>query len=716
MLIETFTCVFLLANSNACKPQASVEAEKIYASALSNYQNALEVSDTTNSKKRKQIRRLKSAYADLNIILRDYSNTEISERIKSSKPGTVSLLKLEKRIRTLDPSFKPSRATIVKPIDSITKNKNIEPNHTKTQKPNVISSIKKYAISVKNNIATKIPSTNIQNNAKFIKKLPEFDIENNSKFKKTKNTFTTNLIYKKTIFSSKSCELNQANLYSKNASNWELSSTHQINLIETIDPTKTKVKNNVQLFETANQTQNISLLDRHDFKRTYFDVDSHIIRKSDHEKLNKQITNLNADPSLMVVIEGHADERGTRDYNIALGLKRAQSVRDYLVSNGVDYNRIKLISYGKERPAVKGTGEAVWKQNRRAVTVDFTMHTNSDFSSMNTKPKNAIFLPQVSKENNKKLKDLKDERRDYEIEKTEIIGEKYIASMVAAAGKAKSNDQNINDALKSEAEKLISKTIENKINSAIPRTEISLNTGENQKPNFSITTVQPLLETDGNKNTLFVQGSVSSSDGSERTTANMGIGYRRLSKNEKWLFGVNAFLDYEFPYDHKRTSTGIELKSAPIQFTANKYKALTGWRSGVNGINEHALDGHDFEIGAQIPYLPTSRAYFRQYNWKGLAGASNLSGNEYSLEFSGLIDDGLSLEAKHDSPDQGVSSNSLTLTYKIKLGGYHDDQKTLPLVSKKAFEFRSMRDKTLEKVRRENNIIKVQSGLTLSFR
>ena len=99
-----------------------------------------------------------------------------------------------------------------------------------------------------------------------------------------------------------------------------------------------------------------------------------------------------------------------------------------------------------------------------------------------------------------------------------------------------------------------------------------------------------------------------------------------------------------------------------------------------------------------------------------MAGASNLSGNEYSLEFSGLIDDGLSLEAKHDSPDQGVSSNSLTLTYKIKLGGYHDDQKTLPLVSKKAFEFRSMRDKTLEKVRRENNIIKVQSGLTLSFR
>ena len=55
MLIETFTCVFLLANSNACKPQASVEAEKIYASALSNYQNALEISGTTNSKKRKQV-------------------------------------------------------------------------------------------------------------------------------------------------------------------------------------------------------------------------------------------------------------------------------------------------------------------------------------------------------------------------------------------------------------------------------------------------------------------------------------------------------------------------------------------------------------------------------------------------------------------------------------------------------------------------------------
>ena len=74
-------------------------------------------------------------------------------------------------------------------------------------------------------------------------------------------------------------------------------------------------------------------------------------------------------PQVTISVEGHADERGTRDYNLALGERRASSVRDYLVALGTDPNRLTTISYGKERPAVLGSNEDAWAQNRRGVFV-----------------------------------------------------------------------------------------------------------------------------------------------------------------------------------------------------------------------------------------------------------------------------------------------------------------------------------------------------------
>ncbi len=85
--------------------------------------------------------------------------------------------------------------------------------------------------------------------------------------------------------------------------------------------------------------------------------------------LNTQVEWLKSDNSINVTIEGHCDERGTREYNIALGEKRANSVRSYLVSNGIDASRIKTVSYGKEKPAFFGASEDAMSKNRRAVTV-----------------------------------------------------------------------------------------------------------------------------------------------------------------------------------------------------------------------------------------------------------------------------------------------------------------------------------------------------------
>ena len=100
----------------------------------------------------------------------------------------------------------------------------------------------------------------------------------------------------------------------------------------------------------------------------YFDTDRYNIDTADAAALQTQAQYLSQYPNVTVTIEGHADERGTREYNLALGERRANSVKDYLISLGVNPARVKTISYGKERPVAVGSTNAAWAQNRRGVT------------------------------------------------------------------------------------------------------------------------------------------------------------------------------------------------------------------------------------------------------------------------------------------------------------------------------------------------------------
>ena len=102
--------------------------------------------------------------------------------------------------------------------------------------------------------------------------------------------------------------------------------------------------------------------------RIYFGFDKFNLKADARKTLDKQGAWLKANPSVTVSLEGHCDERGTREYNLALGERRANSVKDYLVSLGVNPARLKTISYGKERPVAMGSNEAAWGQNRRGVT------------------------------------------------------------------------------------------------------------------------------------------------------------------------------------------------------------------------------------------------------------------------------------------------------------------------------------------------------------
>ena len=100
-----------------------------------------------------------------------------------------------------------------------------------------------------------------------------------------------------------------------------------------------------------------------------FGFDSASLTDAAQATLNRQAAFMQASPTLRVVIGGHADERGTREYNLALGERRAAATRDYLVAKGVNAARVRIISYGKERPVAVGSNDVSWAKNRRAVTV-----------------------------------------------------------------------------------------------------------------------------------------------------------------------------------------------------------------------------------------------------------------------------------------------------------------------------------------------------------
>jgi peptidoglycan-associated lipoprotein len=103
--------------------------------------------------------------------------------------------------------------------------------------------------------------------------------------------------------------------------------------------------------------------------RVFFSTNKSVLTTASRDTLRKQAAWLRKNKSINVTVEGHADERGTREYNLALGERRANSVKDYLMTYGISGNRISVISYGKERPVNSGSSPLAWSQNRRSVTV-----------------------------------------------------------------------------------------------------------------------------------------------------------------------------------------------------------------------------------------------------------------------------------------------------------------------------------------------------------
>ena len=103
--------------------------------------------------------------------------------------------------------------------------------------------------------------------------------------------------------------------------------------------------------------------------RVFFATNKSVLTTASRDTLRKQAAWLRKNKDIAVTVEGHADERGTREYNLALGERRANAAKDYLMTYGISGSRVSVISYGKERPVNSGSSPLAWSQNRRAVTV-----------------------------------------------------------------------------------------------------------------------------------------------------------------------------------------------------------------------------------------------------------------------------------------------------------------------------------------------------------
>jgi len=157
---------------------------------------------------------------------------------------------------------------------------------------------------------------------------------------------------------------------------------------------------------------------------------------------------------------------------------------------------------------------------------------------------------------------------------------------------------------------------------------------EDDKPEFSVLTVQPLYQSGDARDTVFTQLRIARdyTFGQYRVTTNAGLGYRRLVADNTVLLGANAFYDREWKVDHSRVGVGTEARWAGLDLYANYYKALSGKHGAGTDIQEEALDGFDVELTAQVPYLPWARVRGQYFVWDTQASDDNVNGYTAAIE------------------------------------------------------------------------------------
>jgi len=196
----------------------------------------------------------------------------------------------------------------------------------------------------------------------------------------------------------------------------------------------------------------------------------------------------------------------------------------------------------------------------------------------------------------------------------------------------------------------------------------------------------------------------------DRTTLNLGLGYRMLNADETWMTGVNAFYDHEFPNDHKRNGVGFEVVSSVLESRVNSYHGTTGYITDKSGTDSKVLDGRDMGFKVALPYLPGMMFGMNAVQWKGIDGLKDQKMRKYSL--GGSLSDNLSLSyVRTDYKDAAKKDiDSISLNYTWAFGQEKHVRPTLFTLSDKAYEFKKLGAERYDLVKRENQLVKKRSG------
>lgn len=243
------------------------------------------------------------------------------------------------------------------------------------------------------------------------------------------------------------------------------------------------------------------------------------------------------------------------------------------------------------------------------------------------------------------------------------------------------------------------------------RMEFELNVTEDEKPEYSILTVQPLWQGLDMQDTVFFQGQVGNSYAfnDERITTNIGFGYRRLFDGNKALAGVNAFYDRDWDKSHNRASIGGELRWNAFDLNINNYWGLSGWKDVGSGNTEKAMDGRDIVLAMQLPYLPWAKVRYKRFEWEyDSAARSDVSGWKAGLEMD--LSQNLQLEASYTDDNYNESKGIIQLRWQFGGSASKPVAASSNPIAAEAYAMRDMSNYTLDKVQRTNRIVTQRSS------
>lgn len=261
----------------------------------------------------------------------------------------------------------------------------------------------------------------------------------------------------------------------------------------------------------------------------------------------------------------------------------------------------------------------------------------------------------------------------------------------------------------------ISQKLSNFLDELIPGegvTDVSIQVHEEDNPDIEILTNRSLDKTDDSNRFIQMSLHTQETNNKDRLITNLGYGYRELTDDNSLMYGANAFIDIESE-GHMRASLGLEAKGKILDLNANFYEALSG-KENIDGVNEEVLSGYQFNLTTQMPYMPWSTLNIQNYYFENIKASNDTEGNKISLEMN--LTPILQFDISQDFSDTtGVDDET-----DFKLSLRYPPSENKPnlqdgFISNVAFEKANMKDKLVQKVRRDNNLtVEIQGAVILT--